>query len=525
MLEDLPNLSLNFLNPESRRIAKLYDRWRLQQEKHREFLCKLLNIHVLWCGEYCITQPGVAFECAIAEAALHQKKEFLTARLIRVPMKGMDIEKFLAERRQEYSTNKGYFPDLFDNRDFLLPEVADALIPKLTSTGANIASNWERLFEKPEVLVFPRWSTIDDVDKLKRIAPLTNKLIERGQPVTWPELQKSIKDTAPDSYLDTSQWWLQHLYLNDYSTNHELKVITHLPQLLPYIGYLFRDPRNDYELIRDVFNFWRLFPIFETLPAHCIIQIRESAGFTRFRTVFDEIARATGKIAPTKNVFARLHGRIPVDESKGVTKLLTSARPLQIEKGIGQLNRLFQIIAEEGERQLIQETLDFPKKSTGGPRAPIVKPQQLDLLTKEKSMDTKTVFIGHGRSPVWKDLKLYLNDRLKLSAEEFDSVSTAGTTTVERLEKMLENASFAFLVMTAEDLDASGNMHARENVVHEVGLFQGRLGFKRAIVMLEEGCNEFSNITGLGQIRFPKGNIDSVKDRVRHALEQAGLIS
>jgi predicted nucleotide-binding protein len=45
------------------------------------------------------------------------------------------------------------------------------------------------------------------------------------------------------------------------------------------------------------------------------------------------------------------------------------------------------------------------------------------------------------------------------------------------------------------------------NVIHEVGLFQGRLGFKRAIVLLEEGCKEFSNIQGLGQIRYPKGNI------------------
>jgi predicted nucleotide-binding protein len=43
------------------------------------------------------------------------------------------------------------------------------------------------------------------------------------------------------------------------------------------------------------------------------------------------------------------------------------------------------------------------------------------------------------------------------------------------------------------------------NVVHEAGLFQGRLGFERAIILLEEGCKSFSNIEGLGQIRFPKG--------------------
>jgi hypothetical protein len=35
---------------------------------------------------------------------------------------------------------------------------------------------------------------------------------------------------------------------------------------------------------------------------------------------------------------------------------------------------------------------------------------------------------------------------------------------------------------------------------HEVGLFQGRLGFEKAIVLLEDGCEEFSNIKGLVQM-------------------------
>jgi predicted nucleotide-binding protein len=64
---------------------------------------------------------------------------------------------------------------------------------------------------------------------------------------------------------------------------------------------------------------------------------------------------------------------------------------------------------------------------------------------------------------------------------------------------------------------------ARENVVHEIGLFQGRLGFGRAIILLEEGCEEFSNIQGLGQIRFPKGNIGAKFEDIRAVLEREGL--
>jgi predicted nucleotide-binding protein len=72
---------------------------------------------------------------------------------------------------------------------------------------------------------------------------------------------------------------------------------------------------------------------------------------------------------------------------------------------------------------------------------------------------------------------------------------------------MLSKSSIAFLVMTGEDETPEGGMRARQNVIHEIGLFQGRLGFPRGIVLLEEGTEEFSNIHGIEQIRFCPGNI------------------
>ena len=62
------------------------------------------------------------------------------------------------------------------------------------------------------------------------------------------------------------------------------------------------------------------------------------------------------------------------------------------------------------------------------------------------------------------------------------------------------------------------------NVIHEAGLFQGNLGFDKAILLLEEGCQEFSNIQGLGQIRFPKGNIKASFEDVRRVLEREGVL-
>lgn len=134
------------------------------------------------------------------------------------------------------------------------------------------------------------------------------------------------------------------------------------------------------------------------------------------------------------------------------------------------------------------------------------------------------VFIGHGQSPQWRELKEFLQDRLGLQADEFNRVPVAGTTTVARLSQMLDNAAFACLIMTAEDELADGSTAARANVVHEVGLFQGRLGFEKAIILLEEGCKEFSNITGLSQLRYPAGHISAIYEDLRQVLERENLL-
>jgi predicted nucleotide-binding protein len=114
--------------------------------------------------------------------------------------------------------------------------------------------------------------------------------------------------------------------------------------------------------------------------------------------------------------------------------------------------------------------------------------------------------------------------RLELECEEFNSESAAGISTVERLKAMLNNSRFAFLVFTGEDERADGTRHPRENVVHEAGLFAGRLGFERAIILMEEGCTGFSNIHGLTHIPFPAGRIAAAYEEVRRVLQREGVV-
>lgn len=136
-----------------------------------------------------------------------------------------------------------------------------------------------------------------------------------------------------------------------------------------------------------------------------------------------------------------------------------------------------------------------------------------------------SVFVGHGGSRVWLELKDFLEQRLKLPVIEFNRESPAGVATSERLAQMLSEAHFAFLVFTAEDPRGDGSMHARENVIHEAGLFQGRLSFRKAIILFEEGCQEFSNIHGLGQIRFRRNDLSSAYEEIRKVLEREGILS
>jgi predicted nucleotide-binding protein len=135
------------------------------------------------------------------------------------------------------------------------------------------------------------------------------------------------------------------------------------------------------------------------------------------------------------------------------------------------------------------------------------------------------VFIGHGHSAVWRDIKDFLVDRLGLTYEEFNREPPAGKSNKERLQEMLATSSFALIIMTGEDEAKDGKPRARENVVHEAGLFQAKLGFDRAIIVLEEGCEPFSNIDGLVQLRFPRGNIMAVSEEIRRTFEREGLIS
>lgn len=133
------------------------------------------------------------------------------------------------------------------------------------------------------------------------------------------------------------------------------------------------------------------------------------------------------------------------------------------------------------------------------------------------------MFIGHGRSPAWRDLKDHLQDKHHLEVIAYEIGERAGHTIRDILEEMLEESSLAFLVFTGEDETHEGVMRARQNVVHETGLFQGHLGFARAIAIVQEGVELFSNLEGVQQIRFRESIRETFGDVLAVIRREFGL--
>jgi predicted nucleotide-binding protein len=119
---------------------------------------------------------------------------------------------------------------------------------------------------------------------------------------------------------------------------------------------------------------------------------------------------------------------------------------------------------------------------------------------------------------------MFLQDELGLKTVYYESESRVGESIVPVLEKMLSQATFAVLVLTAEDETANDMKRARQNVVHEAGLFQGRLGFKKAVLLRQEGIEDFTNVAGLQYIPFTNDRIEGTFYELQRVLKREGVL-
>lgn len=172
------------------------------------------------------------------------------------------------------------------------------------------------------------------------------------------------------------------------------------------------------------------------------------------------------------------------------------------------------VVVETETRAAIESVFHVAEKLA--PLAKLPDPPAADV----PEVQPVRVFIGHGQNQQWRDLKDHIHEKHDYDVQAYEIGARTGHAIRDVLEEMLSSSSFAILVMTGEDETADGDVRARQNVVHEAGLFQGRLGFNRAIVLVEQGVATFSNIDGIQQIRFKRGSIQTTFGDVLATLKR-----
>lgn len=128
----------------------------------------------------------------------------------------------------------------------------------------------------------------------------------------------------------------------------------------------------------------------------------------------------------------------------------------------------------------------------------------------------RKIFIGHGRNSVWLKVVKYLEDNLGYETDFFEKKSRVSSHILDFLGQALESCNAAVIVMTKDDYTSNGASRSRQNVIHEIGLFQGKHGIRGVIIFQEEGVEEFSNIAGLQTIKYK-----SKPEEGFHDLEEA----
>ena len=78
--------------------------------------------------------------------------------------------------------------------------------------------------------------------------------------------------------------------------------------------------------------------------------------------------------------------------------------------------------------------------------------------------------------------------------------------------------------MSTEVKLKGNSLRARQNVVHEVGLFKGRLAFEKIILVRHVNYENLSNLNGLNEIQYDPLHCEPVLAKIRAVAEREGLI-
>jgi len=129
-------------------------------------------------------------------------------------------------------------------------------------------------------------------------------------------------------------------------------------------------------------------------------------------------------------------------------------------------------------------------------------------LEQPKQEAQRRVFLTHGRSDDWRRVQPFIEKDIEISTVELAQEPNQGRTIIEKLIENANRCDSAVIVMTGDDIANKDEARVRENVMHEIGFFQGRYGRSQVVLLYEEGVNIPTNLSGVAYIPFSKGNIE-----------------
>lgn len=143
-------------------------------------------------------------------------------------------------------------------------------------------------------------------------------------------------------------------------------------------------------------------------------------------------------------------------------------------------------------------------------------------------VDNKKVFIIHGHD------EINLLRLEKLLRREFNLIPViqkeepqSGRTLIEKFEALAQDISYAFALITADDIIVDGNnkySQARPNVIFELGWFYGKRGRQRVSLIFKKGTKIHSDLDGIGRIEINENVEEKVTD-IRNELRAAGILN
>ncbi|MFI7068519.1 TIR domain-containing protein [Kribbella sp. NPDC050124] len=177
-------------------------------------------------------------------------------------------------------------------------------------------------------------------------------------------------------------------------------------------------------------------------------------------------------------------------------------------EGVTEFRNLLQTMKEED--QLFGTQTDVEMAGVGSPATP----------------GDPRVFLVHGHDDRIKVTAARFLEKLHLPVVILHERANAGRTIIEKFEEESASATFAVVLLTADDVGAARDAQpqqarARQNVVFELGYFIGVLGRSRVAALREPGVELPSDYAGVVYIELDSG--DAWKFELAKEIKNSGI--